>query len=166
VNIEVSGAGRLGFQWTRIFFAQEGFFGTGVSALAEYFDVVVCKDDYLSYQCRFNYVCPRFTLGGMKVVVASNHLLNELASSLRDDPEFRVKHRLSEAHVQHLLQATEITDTRNFPSARGRSEQAEWLWYHCGDGNHISAIHKPDDFQRCYHDSEWKNLCLSQIESY
>lgn len=157
---------KLGFPWTRIFFAQEAFFGMGLSILRDHFDVVICKDDYLSRQCTLNYASPCFRLGGMKVVVASNHLLNELASALRDDPSLRVRHGLSEAHVQHLLQVREVSDSSNFPAARNSSGKTEYLWYHCGDGNHMTTIHKPDDLQRCYYDSTWTNLCISQVESY
>jgi hypothetical protein len=157
---------KLGLEWTRIFFAQEGFFGMGVSALRDYFDTVVCKDDYLSQQCQLNPLSPCFSLRGMKVLIASNHLLNELASSLKGDPEFSVKHSLTQAHVQHLLQVREISDSRNFPAARCCSGELDWLWYHCGDGNHIGTIHKPDDLERCYYDSRWKALCVSLVESY
>jgi hypothetical protein len=157
---------RLGFPWTRIFFAQEGFFGTGVSALSDHFDVAVCKDDYLAQQGEFNHERPCYTLGGMKVMIASNHLLNELAFSLKNDPDFGVQHGLSEAHVRHLLSVREISDRKNFPARCGRSEGLEWLWYHCGDGNHITAIFKPHHLDRCYYDSTWKSLCESQLESY
>jgi hypothetical protein len=159
---------KLGLPWTRIFFAQEAFFGMGVSALHEHFDIAVCKDDYLAHQYDLNYKAPRFTLKGMKVVVASSHLLSEVALTLQQkgEQEFRTKYRVSESHIRHLHDVREISEARNFPGSRCFTEGHEWLWYHCGDGNHITAVHKPHDLEKCYYDSTWKELCVSQVESY
>jgi hypothetical protein len=144
---------RLGFPWTRIFLAQEGFFGMGFSALTEHFDVAVCKDDYLAQQGEFNHECPCYTLGGMKLVIASNHLLDELVFSLKNDPDFRVRHELSEAHVRHLLSVGDISDHKNSPARCGHGGALEWLWHHCADGNHIAAIYIPHRLNRCYYGS-------------
>jgi alpha-amylase/alpha-mannosidase (GH57 family) len=158
---------KLGFQWTRVFFAQEAFFGLGVGTLHEYFDTVVCKDDYLEHQCEFDYKSPCFRLGDMKVVVASNHLVNELARSLTRDARFQTQHHFSEVHIRHLEnQAREISDHRSTPSARGHFQNIEWLWYHCGDGNYVGTIFKPADLEQCYYDQIWADACISQVCSY
>ena len=157
---------KLGFPWTRIFFAQEAFFGIGVSALSDYFDIVVCKDDYLQQQISLIATSPCFTLAGMKVVIASNHLLNELAGAIRNNPGMPEQYDLTVSHVQHLLRVREISDSNNFPCAYGSSGDIEYLWYHCGDGNHVTAIYKPADLQYCYYDPVWAHFCVSQVLAY
>ena len=54
----------------------------------------------------------------------------------------------------------------NSPGARGRVGDIEWLWYHCGDGNHFGTITKPDNLESCYYDQTWSNMCIGLLESY
>jgi hypothetical protein len=157
---------RLGLPATRIFFAQEAFFGSGVTALQDHFDVAICKDDYLAYYYDLDFSKPCFTLKGMKVVVASNHLLNELAHSFSTRPEIAREYALGESHLRHLTRASQLNRPENFPAAWGAAMDVEWRWYHCGDGNHFGTIHKPDQLEHCYFDPTWSRLCVGQIESY
>ena len=79
---------KLGFPWSRIFFAQEAFFGEVVQALTEHFDIAVCKDDYLSYSYRVDLRHPCFRVGNMRVIVASGHILKEIAFRHTTDAHF------------------------------------------------------------------------------
>jgi hypothetical protein len=156
----------LGLPRSRIFFAQEAFFGMGAARLSDAFDFAVCKDDYLTYQRSVAFVQPAFRLGRLPVLVASNHLLNELSKAVHDDPGIPARFGLCRSHLDHLEAATHLNNDANFPAARGRIGEIEWLWYHCGDGNHFGSIYKPDDLERCYYDATWSSLCVQQLESY
>ncbi len=156
----------LGLPWSRTFFAQEAFFGAGVSTLREYFDTAICKDDFLTHYLELDLSHPVFTLNGMQVVVASGHLLNELAASFRRDPELLRHHGLFESHADFLRSARDSGDVPNASAGRGQAEGVRWLWYHCGDGNHFGTMHKPDDLERCYFDPTWKKLCERQMQAY
>jgi hypothetical protein len=152
---------RLGLPWSRIFFAQEAFFGTGVSALQEYFDVAICKDDYIDYYYDIDWTNPCFTMRGLKVVVASSHLVSELACWTQ---QANAVHRvpLRSEHIQHLNEASMLN---NFPARRGVFQGITWAWYHCGDGNHFGTVYKPDNLERCYYDPIWSELCARRMEA-
>jgi hypothetical protein len=158
---------RLRLPWSRVFFAQEAFFGAGVASLEDYFDVAVCKDDYLDhfYDMPFSKY-PGFRLGPMKVVVASSHLVCEITQSIEKNPNIAGECGLTVRHHAYLKKVKGLNDPQKFPASRGRSGTLEWLWYHCGDGNHFGAIHKPDDLEQCYFDGPWNRLCVAQMESY
>ncbi|MGA8670091.1 MAG: hypothetical protein WB679_09460 [Terracidiphilus sp.] len=154
----------LGLPITRIFFAQEAFFGAGVSALCKHFDLAVCKDDYLAYLYDLDYSQPLFNLNGMPVLVASGHILNELTRRMRAEPEFAERHRLPFSLLHQLAEANSLNRESKFPAVAGTWRGVTWRWYHCGDGNHFGCIHKPDDLTRCYYDSTWSALVISEID--
>jgi hypothetical protein len=156
----------LGLPWCRVFFAQEGFFGAGVSTLTEHFDVAVCKDDYLSYYYDLTFGAPCFRLDRMKVILASSHALYELGEALANDPAFARRRGLLHTHRQHLMRASELNRAENFPSAQGECDGTAWRWYHCGDGNHFGTMYKPDELERCYYDPLWSSMFERQMESY
>jgi hypothetical protein len=166
VSLNMKCLDKLKLPQSRIFFAQEGFFGAGVSVLADYFDVAVCKDDYLSYYYELDFRNPCFTVNGMKVIAASNHLLNELSQAMAANPAFVARHQLLDSHRRHLQRSSELNRPENFPSAAGEWGGTAWKWYHCGDGNHFGTMYKPDDLERCYYDHVWSSMCEKQIESY
>ena len=157
---------RLGFQWTRIFFSQEAFFGLGLSALRDHFDIAVCKDDYINHFCEHDFTNPCLKLGDIKVVVASSHLLNELTLFSRVDGTTWSRGKLQHRHIRALARAGALNDSNNFPAARGEYGQTRWLWYHCGDGNHFGTTVKPDDLHNCYFDPLWNDFCISLLEHY
>lgn len=155
---------RLGLPWSRIFFAQEAFFGPGVASLTDYFDVAICKDDYVDHFCRdFDFHNPACLHAGMKVVVASNHLLNELPTFLATPHGKPSNRRLCASHWNFLDGMSSLNKPGKFPAAKGESGGLSWLWYHCGDGNHFGSNHKPDDLAHCYYDPSWSGLCIDYI---
>ncbi len=158
---------KLGFEWSRIFFAQEAFFGSGVRVLHEYFDAAICKDDYLAFQCEVDSAHCCYKLDEMKVIVASNHIVNELARSVLQNASFLDGHRLSQTNLHHLMRrAREISDNETFPTAHCCLNGKEWLWYHCGDGNYMGTLAKPNDLEHCYYDPQWSSTCIRQVEAY
>ena len=157
---------KLDLPWTRIFFAQEGFFGEAVTTLSDFFDIAVCRDDYLAYYYSLSFERPCFVRNGVKIIAASSHLLNEFTRELGADTDFVARNGLSPIHKQYLESSYTLNDPANFPGAAGEFSGLRWLWYHCGDGNHFGAIHKPDDLEHCYYDPVWCALCTRQILSY
>lgn len=157
---------KLKLPTSKVFFAQEGLFGHGIERLRDYFEVVVCKDDYLSYFVDLNLHSRLFTLGGMKVVVASGHILNELRRLACDMPEMIADRELPDRYVSHIQEATALNDERSFPCRQGCQHDLQWLWYHCGDGNHFGTPYKPDDLDACYFDHGWADLCASIPDFY
>jgi hypothetical protein len=157
----------LGFEWSRIFFAQEAFFVSGVRVLHEYFDAAVCSHDYLAFQCDVSPSHSCYILDRMKAVVASNHIVNELARAVEEKAAFLNGHRLSHTHLQHLMRrAREISDNETFPAAHGRVGGTEWLWFYCGDGNYMGPLSKPNDLDHCCYHRQWSNACLGQVKAY
>lgn len=77
----------LGLVSSPVFFAHEGLFGLGLSRLAEVFDTVVCKDDYLSHFLGDVDVHCAYRHGTMRIIVGSNHILNELRRSRASFPD-------------------------------------------------------------------------------
>jgi len=154
----------LALPWTRIFFAQEAFFGAGVETLTDDFDIAVCKDDYLSYFYRDDLRHPHFRAGAMRVVVASGHILKDVSACHRSDPAFMERHQLSPSHDGYITRAVKLNDESNFPACRIQGPEAGCYWYHCGDGNHFGATAKPDNHERAYHDPAWSRAVTSVVE--
>jgi hypothetical protein len=157
---------KLHLPWSRVFFAQESFFGQGVATLTRYFDVAICRDDLLSHYFTIDFTNPCFKLNGMKTVAASNHLLNDLQEWITSKPDLAKSHSLYESHVRHIKSATLVNVPGSFPAANGTYGELQWHWYHCGDGNHFGSIYKPDSLQYCYYDRNWSKLCEARIDSY
>jgi hypothetical protein len=155
-----------GFPWSRTFFAQEGFFGAGVGRLKEYFDIAICKDDLLRYYFDFDCSIPCFNLNGIHVVVASGHLLNELSATLQCEPGVVKRSGVLESHLEFLRAGQRLRIPDNAPSSRGSLGGLQWLWYHCGDGNHFGTMYRPDDLEHCYFDQAWSNFIERQMQSY
>jgi len=152
----------------RIFFAQEAFFGEGVRRLKEYFDVAVCKDDYLDYFYEIDYQHPVWKLGDLRVVVASGHLLCESVSVMRNDPCFLRNSGLSYRHQSYLDSVKVLNEQVNFPNRTGSSESVIWHWYHCGDGNHFCTISKPWNHEMSFFDeawTRWNEELLARLQS-
>jgi glycosyl hydrolase family 57 len=150
---------RLGLPQTRIFFAQEAFFGEGVKSLGKYFDIAICKDDYLAHFYDIDFSNPCFLLGDLKLVVASNHLLSESADLIAQEPALAEAFHLPNRYYKHIEAVDSLNKGEKFPARRGKWNDLEWYWYHCGDGNHFTAIYKPQDIERSFYDPTWKRWC-------
>lgn len=154
----------LGLPWTRIFFAQEAFFGSGVSQLTDFFDAAVCKDDYLSYYYDSELRGPHLKAGTMRVVVASGHLLKELSSTYAQASTIQHAHSpIFPAALEHIRTSLEINNPKNFPACHVVAPPIEYYWYHCGDGQHFGTISKPDQLETCYHDPAWSRLIQATV---
>jgi hypothetical protein len=60
---------RLKLPASRIFFAREGFFGSGLEVVSDWFDIAVCKDDTLRMFANGAAGRPVYRLGKLTVVV-------------------------------------------------------------------------------------------------
>jgi glycosyl hydrolase family 57 len=150
---------RLGLPNTRIFFAQEAFFGEGVKSLGKYFDIAICKDDYLAHFYDIDFSNPCFLLGDLKLVVASNHLLSESADIIEHEPKLAAAFHLPNRYQKHIESADLLNKGKKFPARCGIWNNVDWHWYHCGDGNHFTTIHKPQDIASSFYDPTWKRWC-------
>jgi hypothetical protein len=156
---------RLGLPWQRIFFAQEALFGPGVAQLGEYFDMAICKDDYINhFRGDFDFSNPACTYSGMKIVVASNHLVNEVTQFLESAAGKLSRKTLTGAHHRFLERMSSLNRPGKFPAASGSWGGISWHWYHCGDGNHFGSNHKPDDLENCYFDPAWSGVCADVLD--
>jgi hypothetical protein len=150
---------RLNLPDTRVFFAQEAFFGEGVKSLGDYFDIAVCKDDYLAHFYDIDFSNPCFLLGDLKLVVASSHLLSESADLAAHEPALVADFHLPSRYYKHIETASSLNKGEKFPARRGKWNNIEWYWYHCGDGNHLTTISKPQDIGGSFYDPTWKRWC-------
>jgi hypothetical protein len=155
---------RLGLVPSRIFFSQEAFFGDGARMLTDYFDVAICKDDQIEYFLHRDRVEPMYKLGSLKVLVASNHILNEVTRFLDARPE-KERH-LSPAHSEHVRSARTTNEKKSFPALSGAFGEHSWRWYHCGDGNHFSTVSTPDQWRTYRLDTAWASLVADLFISY
>ena len=77
---------------SRIFFAQENFFGPGVQTLSEWFDAAVVKDDYYFYLHKppgqGENIHPYYALGDMKLLIGWGHILEEMAARVFPDAPY------------------------------------------------------------------------------
>jgi hypothetical protein len=155
----------MGLNTARIFFCQESFFGQGVSQLMEWFDCAVVKDQYLDYLYGdLSQGPPVRLVGHMPVMIASNHLLNELSARVSPgNADLRVE---SATHLRHLRKAA-TENSGNVTWARhGTDGRIEWLWYHVGDGNHFSTLSAPNDWERFFRDDVWLRLNESLLRQF
>ena len=149
----------LGLKDARIFFAQEGFFGAGISALADHFLYALCKDEYLDYFSREGKLCPCYRAGDVRVIMGSNHLANLLASVYMKDA-----HALAEPHRRRLESVPANlppgTQTIEFGEAPG----IEWFWYHMGSGHHVVTPYSPEDSDRFFYDPAWAAMSMRVLD--
>ena len=153
----------MGLSAERIFFAHEAFFGEGVRSLEEFFDIALCKDDYLDYFYDIDFSQPIFQLGSMRVVVGSNHILNELRK--RQEAGCGAVHMRS-VHSRVLRSAASSTERQVFPASRGKAGEDEWIWYHLGSGHHFCVPTSPMDLSHFFLDHDWLRQSEDLIRSY
>ncbi len=158
----------LGLPKPRVFFPHESFFGRGLRCLADRFDLIVCKDDYLSYFLGAENVPHALSLGRAVVAVGSNHILNELrrkfdASGSRRRFPFPLAD-LPPAFRKRLetAPAPAVTPGTGFRDDAGD----EWRWYHLGSGHHFCTCYAPEDRDRFFADPLWIELTESLLNSY
>ncbi len=150
---------RLGLMQSRVFFAQEAFFGPGLEVLANEFDAFVCSADYLEYLGHQN-VEGAYKCFGKKLIVARNHILNGIhrADEGSGTLPSQLRARLSQTLAVSKSQPTGTT-------ACG----LQWQWLHCGSGHYWSVLGTPGAWDDFFYDETWerKNIHLwtSVLES-
>lgn len=155
---------RLQLPQSRCFFAQEAFFGYGLQTMNNYFDTVICKDELLTSQLIDLSPERLYRLGDLKVVVASDHIVNGLARSRRRHDERMSNSCLASPQISQLeLRAQQLGEADHSHRYTGCVGEVRWCWYHCGDGNYFGTLNKPDQLDECYRDASWKAACLTEI---
>ena len=144
---------RLGLPASRVFFAQEAFFGPAVGTLGAFFDVSLCKDDYLTYFASFKHTAPLYSLGRMPVIVGEGHLLNELGARCRSSRWCGPA--LTEWHRQRLGGARRRRSPKGPPAPVHAYGETAWRWYHMGSGHHFCTCFSPEDASRFFCDPLW-----------
>jgi hypothetical protein len=59
-----------GLKRSRVFFAQENFFGEGLTELSDYFDICVARSSYYTYFHPIDELKPYYKMGNLKVLIA------------------------------------------------------------------------------------------------
>jgi hypothetical protein len=155
---------QLGLPASRIFFAQEAFFGTGLRHLEDFFDVVLCKDDYLDHFCGADKLAPAYRLGKMLVIAGSNHLRNELVRRTQSGetalPTFTEINRWR-------IEQRKISVSDGCPAiCRPALGDTEWFWYHFGSGHHMATWAAPGDWNNFFADRQWLRMTADLVCAY
>ncbi|WP_321472996.1 hypothetical protein [uncultured Paludibaculum sp.] len=149
----------LGLPISRIFFAQEAFFGAGLGTLSSCFDAVVCKDDYISYFSGDVNVNTAYRLDDVRVIVGSNHLVNELAALSRTG---KLPRGMAQRFTYRFARA-EV----NLPAIRQAAFSTnEWGWYHLGSGHHACMPADPGDWDNFFSNSAWTEMFEWLVNTY
>ncbi len=155
---------RMGFPVSRVFFAQEALFGLGLRTLEDFFDIAICKDDYLRYFTGATEVEPVYSLGKIRVLVGSNHILNELSASPAE-----LSYGPAADAVKGLYRPWLQRYSSNLPAAPAvvsRAPGVQWFWYHMGSGHHFAARTGPEDWEHFFLDPAWLSTNEQLLESY
>jgi hypothetical protein len=137
---------------SRVFFAQESFFGAGLGVLRGVFDAVVCKDDGLLTWHPTVAQAPAFRCNGLLTIVGRGHLRNLLAAS---EEESQDQHTEAD---EKLIRAKD-----SLVSAAEHEPGKRWRWYHCGSAHHFTGGYSPYDQDRFFQDSEWMRRVIQVI---
>jgi hypothetical protein len=148
----------LNLPCSRVFFAQEAFFGEGLRVVSDEFDYAVCKDEYLDYLYGLEDGNGLFQLGDLKVLVASNHILNEFGARLTGDQASKTP--VLAPPYRRYLQSGERGRPQPMRTRFCNRDDVSWYWYHCGDGNHFATSAPPSAWEKCFVDDSW--LALSR----
>lgn len=149
---------------SRIFSAQEGFFGPGLKVLSDWFDTVVCKDDVLRLFANGAGGRPFYKLGKMNVVVGANHLLHELAGRIVRAGEEGHPRELSsfyEARVQEAVNTSTHSGAEYVERVQG---DLQWRWYHMGSAHHFTTTGVPQNWESFFCDPDWMELNCGVLE--
>ncbi len=124
---------------SRIFFAQENFFGPGVSSLYNWFDSAIVKDDYF-YHLYPNLINndkqpPYYQFGKMKLLVGWGHILEEMAGKV-----FKSKDQINSGYKHWPENRLNLLGKalngrlfgRKVPFQSQTFSNIEWTWYHFG----------------------------------
>ncbi|MBN9659870.1 MAG: hypothetical protein J0H49_16915 [Acidobacteria bacterium] len=149
---------RLNLPISRIFFAQEAFFGLGLEGLGEYFDAAVCKCDHLEHFIPKTPIHTAYRLGDVKVLVGSNHILNQIAASHLGN--FSTSQYIH-LHCTRLRQAES-----ELPQVTEPNHSEAWFWYHLGSGHHIATPASPGEWDKFFCEPEWIHITETLIQSY
>jgi hypothetical protein len=151
---------RLRFQPDSTFFSQEAFFGPGIATIAPLRQAAICKDDYVLEVAKMTEaVEPVYSHRGMRILVGSNHLLNEHARSLKAGSLPALTGFLRE-RIQKA--PAELSSERGVRS--GQKNGVEWLWYHMGSGHHFTIPTGPEDGEWFFYHPEWTELNLRYFD--
>ncbi len=153
---------RLQLAASRVFFSQECFFGMGLRRLSTHFDTAVLKDEQLYYLRGCQKTAPMYVSGGIRVLIASNHILNEVAGRHQSSDYSR----LPPSHCEHLKKAWETYRGGIRAGRSGSYGTTEWYWYHTGDGDHFTAVRSPADLEGFQRDELWQVRIERLLESY
>lgn len=149
-------ANKLGLRLSKGLFFQEAMMGRGALRLAEEIGgYCICKDDYVERLAAPELLRPISKVDGVAVVVASNHILNEIAKGFGIDCTMYARHlKFAASHLAH---------SKSFARNIKLLDGSNWQWIHCGDGNHWSSTHEPTDLANCWVDTRWTNICESVL---
>lgn len=155
---------RLNLPVSRIFFAQEGFFGSGLKVVSDWFDIAVCKDDTLRMLGGAAEVRPFYQLGKLTVIVGANHLLNELLGSIiRASQKVRAM-ECSSFYEAHIREAVNTASHSAAECIDGNTAGMQWHWYHLGSAHHFTTPASPQNWETFFYDPGWMALSVGVFD--
>lgn len=111
-----------------------------------------------SIEAKGDFVHPIYQLGGLRVVVGANHLLNELRNrALRGDDNTGLP-LPSSFHRTRLERSERLVTSSSTESIAGTTGNVEWYWYHMGSGHQFTTWAAPTDWEAFFVDRSWMRL--------
>jgi len=156
---------RLRLPASRIFSAQEGFFGPGVEALGEWFDTAVCKDDTLRHLADEPARRPVYKLGNVTIVIGANHILHELAAGIIRASQEERPLEISSFHEAHIQEAVNSASHSAAEYIDGTAHGMEWHWYHTGSAHHFTTTGAPHNWEAFFCEPDWMAMNCGIFDS-
>ncbi len=159
---------------SRIYFAQENFFGPGISSLEDWFDTAIIKDDYF-YHLYPNLIKddmqpPYYKLNKQKLVIGWGHILEEMAGKVFKSNE-HINSEYAHWPENRLNLLGKALTGRLFASKVPFQSQTwneiEWTWYHFGSSERFSKFWTdPSDPDRYKFEPQWISVAEKCLETY
>ncbi len=157
---------RLGLRASRIFFAQEGFFGSGLEVVSDWFEIAICKDDTLRMCANRSAEHPAYQLGKLTVVIGANNLLNELGAWIVRTIQAGKSPELSSFYEAHIQEGINFSSHSLAEYIDGTIDGLQWHWYHLGDAHHFTTTAFPQNWESFFCDPGWMALTCEMLEGF
>jgi len=159
---------RLGLQSSGVFCAHEGLFGAGVESIADFCEYALCKDTYLRGVTRMDFIGPIYRLGKLHVIVAANHILNEMASGAISAARRGSEAGLNSFHYDRIEEAVRYGPHSSSGAIEGSLRELGWHWYHAGSAHHFMSRGNPHYWDSFFCEPAWASrvaACLDGLVS-
>lgn len=154
---------RVGLPQSKFFFAQESFFGEGLTRLAGSVEAAICKDDYMTFFYDWTPRTPIAEREGLGVIVGSNHILNHLNAYVESNGG-NSSISMPGTASRLLAWASAKNRANVSPASTGSYGDRKWYWFHVGSGHHFCCPWSPNDSANFFCDQSWMTTVISSLE--